>query len=133
MREFKFENNTLHISFGEATFNVDPAVCQIAVSDAQKVLNEFNEKLTQGLASVNDVGDTLASMVEHIEKVIGKGKTVKIADGWGKKALTLHDVCDIMIYMRACALEFEKNKDKSYKDYSSYPQNRQECRQNKKK
>lgn len=118
---FKINQNTIKIEAGNEVFEADPAIAEIYVNAARKEILQFNNKMVAGDASEKDVEDTIKKTAESIEKVLGKGSVNKI---FGDKAVSLHDIIDLNMYILSVTESFEGKKASEYKRMSENPFNK---------
>lgn len=128
MKKFELGNNTLYIKFPGVEFKRDPALVEAEMGAAQKAIDDFNVKINSGTADKEAIEEIIATLIDRVETALEKGAVKKIIGD--KKSVSLHDMCDIVIYIRMCASEFEQRKREEYKSYSL---NRDSRRQGNKK
>lgn len=122
MKKFELGKNTLNIELSGCVFNTDPALVEVSMGAAQKIIDNFNEKVNNGTADKTTIEEAISGLIEKVETALENGAIKKILSG---NTVSLHDMCDIVIYIKACARDFERKKGEEYKQYS---QNREQRR-----
>lgn len=108
---FEILKNTIQIEAGNKIYEVDPVMAEVNVNAARKKLIEFNDKLVMGEATENDVKNIITAVVADLENVLGKGEIGVI---FADKAISVHDVMDLVVYISAVAEDFERQKGDKY-------------------
>ena len=86
-------------------------MADVNVNAARKKLIEFNDKLVMGEATEKDVKNIITAVVSDLENVLGKGEIGVI---FADKAISVHDVMDLVVYISAVAEDFERQKGDKY-------------------
>lgn len=108
---FEILKNTIQIETGNKIYEVDPVMAEVNVNAARKKLIEFNDKLVMGEATEKDVKNIITAVVADLENVLGKGEIGII---FADKAISVHDVMDLVVYISAVAEDFERQKGDKY-------------------
>ena len=108
---FEILKNTIQIEAGNKIYEVDPVMAEVNVNAARKKLIEFNDKLVMGEATEKDVKNIITAVVADLENVLGKGEIGVI---FADKAISVHDVMDLVVYISAVAEDFERQKGDKY-------------------
>lgn len=108
---FEILKNTIQIEAGNKIYEVDPVMAEVSVNAARKKLIEFNDKLVMGEATEKDVKNIITAVVADLENVLGKGEIGII---FADKAISVHDVMDLVVYISAVAEDFERQKGDKY-------------------
>ena len=108
---FEILKNTIQIEAGNKIYEVDPVMAEVNVNAARKKLIEFNDKLVMGEATEKDVKNIITAVVSDLENVLGKGEIGVI---FADKAISVHDVMDLVVYISAVAEDFERQKGDKY-------------------
>lgn len=108
---FEILKNTIQIEAGNKIYEVDPVMAEVNVNAARKKLIEFNDKLVMGEATEKDVKNIITAVVADLENVLGKGEIGII---FTDKAISVHDVMDLVVYISAVAEDFERQKGDKY-------------------
>ena len=108
---FEILKNTIQIEAGNKIYEVDPVMAEVNVNAARKKLIEFNDKLVIGEATEKDVKNIITAVVADLENVLGKGEIGII---FADKAISVHDVMDLVVYISAVAEDFERQKGDKY-------------------
>ena len=108
---FEILKNTIQIEAGNKIYEVDPVMAEVNVNAARKKLIEFNDKLVMGEATEKDVKNIIKAVVADLENVLGKGEIGII---FADKAISVHDVMDLVVYISAVAEDFERQKGDKY-------------------
>lgn len=108
---FEILKNTIQIEAGNKIYEVDPVMAEVNVNAARKKLIEFNDKLVMGEATEKDVKNIITAVVADLENVLGKGEIGII---FADKAISVHDVMDLVVYISAVAEDFERQKGDKY-------------------
>lgn len=124
MKEFKRFDNTITVKMGEVKFVGDPAVLESITGFATKAVDELNNKMNTGEATPDVIENTIKNLVELADRLFGKDSVSKIL---GTNTVSFHDMCDIFVYLKKAAFEFEQQKAEFY---NSYDLNREERRAN---
>lgn len=111
MKEFRTFDNTIKVSLGPVTFEGDPAKFEMACGNASKIVDDLNNKINSGLATDEIIGEAIGEMAELFEGLFGKGSTKKVLN---KNEVSFHDMCDIFVYCKKAAHEFEVRKAAFY-------------------
>lgn len=117
---FEISRNTIKIEIENKTYEVEPVMAEVNVNAARKKLVEFNEKLVAGEATPEDVKNVIDEIVQKIENVLGKGEVGVI---FADKAISVHDVMDLVMYISAVAEDFERQKGDKYNVQRQNPYN----------
>ena len=108
---FEILKNTIQIEAGNKIYEADPVMAEVNVNAARKKLIEFNDKLVMGEATEEDVKNIITAVVSDLENVLGKGEIGII---FADKAISVHDVMDLVVYISAVAEDFERQKGDKY-------------------
>ena len=108
---FEILKNTIQIEAGNKIYEVDPVMAEVNVNAARKKLIEFNDKLVMCEATEKDVKNIITAVVADLENVLGKGEIGVI---FADKAISVHDVMDLVVYISAVAEDFERQKGDKY-------------------
>mgnify|MGYP006863341842 CR=1 FL=1 len=108
---FEILKNTIQIEAGNKIYEIDPVMAEVNVNAARKKLIEFNDKLVMGEATEKDVKNIITAVVADLENVLGKGEIGII---FADKAISVHDVMDLVVYISAVAEDFERQKGDKY-------------------
>ena len=108
---FEILKNTIQIEAGNKIYEVDPVMAEVNVNAARKKLIEFNDKLVMGEATEKDVKNIITAVVADLENVLGKGEIGII---FADKAISVHDVMELVVYISAVAEDFERQKGDKY-------------------
>ncbi len=114
MKEFKRFDNTITVKMGDAEFKGDPVILEATNGFATKAVEELNNKLNTGEATPDVIENTIKDLVALAEKLFGEGSILKIL---GTNTISFHDMCDVFIYLKKAAYEFEQQKAVFYKSY----------------
>ena len=112
MSKFEFKNNNVELEINGQNFSVELTndvllSCDDISNEAKKVLEAF-EKTDDAKDMLTQACD---AMVKGIEDIIGVGAVAKI---FGKKAITLFDLTDIIIFVRTEVNSALQKKMNSY-------------------
>ena len=122
MKEFKRFDNTITVKIGEAEFVGDPVILEATNGMATKAVEGLNTKMNSGEATPEVIENTIKELIALVEKLFGEGSILKIL---GTNTVSFHDMCDIFVYLKKAAYEFEQRKAVFYQ---SYDLNREERR-----
>lgn len=116
MIKFEFSDNRLSIDIKNNTYICDPAAAEAEIGRAEKDIADFNKILSAGGAGEFEIKSAAESIAAHIENILGDGALGKIFEN---RSVSFHDVCDILIYIKGCTMDFERKKSRLYTQYMS--------------
>ena len=111
MKEFKIANNQLYINIGGVKFECDPIIAESHIGKARKCIDKLNIAVSNGDATSEIIEDAIKELAENFEELAGKGSVRKVLN---KRVVSFHDMCDIFVYLKKAAEDFEKGKAKFY-------------------
>lgn len=114
MKEFKIANNELNINIGTVKFKCDPIIAESHIGKAKKCIEQLNTAVSNGSATSDIIENAIKELCDNFEELAGKGSIRKILN---KNIVSFHDMCDIFVYLRKAAEEFEQRKAEFYEYY----------------
>lgn len=115
---FEINKNILTLEIGNESFTVDPAIAEIHANAARKIILTFNDKMTSGDATTEDIEEAIAKVIEKLECILGDGAIGKI---FKEAPISLHDIMDLDMYILGVAGNFEEKKASAYQRIAQNP------------